>query len=61
MDFSSSAVMSGRSIICKDWLLSLPWLTEPESTVRLPRAAESASAVLLWGEKPPKMVSYRDR
>lgn len=59
MDFNSSGVMSGRSIICKDWLLSLPWLTEPESTVRLPRAAERASAVLLWGEKPPKIVSWQ--
>ena len=46
MDFSSSGVMSGRSIICKLWLGSfLLLLTEPDNTVRLPSALESCSAV----------------
>ena len=46
MDFNSSADISGRSIICRDWaLLSLPWLTDPDRTVRLPRFSEKAEAV----------------
>ena len=37
MDFSSSGVMRGRSIICRDWLGSFfPRLTEPERAVLLP-------------------------
>lgn len=62
MDFSSSGVRRARSIIWRDWLGSfLPRLTEPDRTVRLPRALDSTSAVWLLGAKPPKMVSYRDR
>ena len=58
IDFSSSAVMRGRSIICKLWLGSFfPLLMEPDRTVRLPRALESTSAVWLLGAKPPKIVS----
>ena len=34
-------------------------LTEPERTVRLPRALDSTSAVWLLGAKPPKMVSWQ--
>ena len=46
MDFNSSGVISGRSIICKLWLGSfLPRLTEPDSTVRLPSDLKSCSAV----------------
>ena len=46
MDFNSSGVISGRSIICKLWLGSVfPLLTEPLSTVRLPSDLESCSAV----------------
>lgn len=57
MDFSSSGVMRGRSIICKLWLGSfLLLLTAPDNTVRLPSALESCSAVWLLGSKPPKMV-----
>ena len=48
--------MSGRSIICKDWLGSfLLRETEPDITVRLPIAFDSTSAELLLGAKPPKM------
>ena len=60
MDFSSSGVIKGRSIICKLWLGSfLLLLTEPDNTVRLPSALESCSAVWLLGAKPPKMVSWQ--
>ena len=60
MDLSSSGVMSRRPIICiLRELLSLPLLTEPERTVRLPRALDSTSAVWLLGAKPPKMVSWQ--
>ena len=56
--FSSSGVISGRSIICK---LSdgsfLPLLTDPDNTVRLPRALDSVSADVLFGANPPKIVS----
>ena len=62
IDFSSSGVMRGRSIICKFWLGSfLPRLTEPLRTVRLPSALDNTSAVWELGAKPPKMVSYCDR
>ena len=58
MAFSSSAVMSGRSIICRLSLgLSLLRLTEPERTVLLPRAFERTSAVCEFGARPPKIVS----
>ncbi len=51
---------SGLSAICKDWLFeSLLLVTEPERTVRLPRALDSTSAVWLLGAKPPKMVSWQ--
>ena len=48
MDFSSSGVMRGRSIIWRERLaLSFPppLLTDPLMTVRLPRALDSTSAV----------------
>ena len=51
---------NARSIICRLWLGSfLPLLTEPDSTVRLPRALDRTSAVWLLGAKPPKMVSWQ--
>ena len=37
----------------------LPRLTEPESTVRLPRALEKASAASLLGAKPPQITSWQ--
>lgn len=37
----------------------LPRLTEPERTVRLPRALNRTSAVWLLGAKPLKIVSWR--
>ena len=47
-------------VLVKLWLLlSLPRLTEPVRTVRLPRALESVSAVWLFGAKPPKIVSWQ--
>ena len=59
MDFSSSGVISGRSIICKDsdgsFLLRL---TEPLMTVLEPRALDSVSTEVLCGANPPKMVSW---
>ena len=55
---SSSGVSSGRSIIWSDCDGSfLLLLTDPLITVRLPSALESVSAELLFGAKPPKMVS----
>ena len=46
MDFSSSGVMRGRSIIWSDWLGSFfPVLIDPLMTVRLPKEQESCSAV----------------
>ena len=58
MAFNSSGVMSGRSIICMDWLGSFLLLdTEPDSTVRLPSALDMTSAVLLLGAKPPNSVT----
>ena len=60
MDLSSSAVSRGRSIICRLWLGSFfPRLTEPESTVRLPRAFEKVSAASLLGAKPPQITSWQ--
>lgn len=60
MDFSSSGVSSGRSIICRLWLGSFfPRLTDPDRTVRFPSALDSTSAVWLFGAKPPKMVSWQ--
>ena len=48
MDFSSSGVVSARSIIWRERLVSLfPLLREPLRTVRLPRALDSTSAVWL--------------
>ena len=45
-------------IVCSDCDGSfLLRLTEPDMTVRLPRALDSVSAELLLGAKPPKMVS----
>ena len=60
MDFSSSGVISGRSIICKLWDGSFfPRLMEPLITVRLPRALDSSTAVWLAGAKPPKMFTWQ--
>ena len=59
MDFSSSGVIRGRSIICRDWdPLSFPLLTDPLCTVRLPRDLLITWAVSLLGAKPPKMVTW---
>ena len=45
-------------IVCSDCDGSfLLRLTEPDMTVRLPRALDSVSAELLLGAKPPTMVS----
>ena len=56
-DFSSSGVIKGRSIICKDWDgWSLLLLTEPDITVRLPRDFDNISADELFGAKPPNSI-----
>ena len=58
MLFNSSAVISGRSIICSDLLGSfLLFEMLPLMTVRLPRAFDNTSAVCELGAKPPKIVS----
>ena len=58
-DFSSSGVISGRSVICNDCDGSfLPLLTEPVRTVRFPRALERISAEEEFGAKPPNKVSW---
>ena len=58
MLFSSSAVISGRSVICRLWDGSFLLLdTEPVMTVRVPSAFEIISAVSLEGAKPPAIVS----
>lgn len=60
MDFNSSGVMSGRSIICRDWLGAFLLLdTEPDITVRLPRALDSTSAEPLLGAKAFKRTDDR--
>ena len=58
MDFNSSAVISGRSVICKLWDGSFLLLdTEPVITVREPREREISSAVPDVGAKPPAIVT----
>ena len=60
MLFNSSAVISGRSVICRLWDGSFLLLdTEPVMTVRVPSALEIISAVSLEGAKPPAMVSWQ--
>lgn len=60
MLFSSSAVIRGRSVICRLWDGSfLLRDTEPVMTVREPSALEMTSAVSLEGAKPPAMVSWQ--
>lgn len=57
MDFSSSTVINGLPIICRDWLFSLPCDTVPDSTVCSPRALDKTSALWLFGANPPNTVS----
>ena len=60
MFLSSSELISGRSVICKDWDGSfLLRLTEPVNTVRLPSVLETISAVSEVGAKPPAIVIWQ--
>lgn len=60
MDFSSSGVMRGRSIICRLWDGSFfPRLMEPLITVRLPKALDSSTAVWLAGANPPEISTWQ--
>lgn len=60
MFLSSSALISGRSVICRDWDGSfLLRLTEPVITVRLPSVLETISAVSEVGANPPAMVTWQ--